>query len=68
MLQERFAEMDINRQDSIRRITESIWEKEESLKNDIEKEKQYTEESLKVIKDCVEQDFPSIESHIQTEV
>ena len=64
MLQERFAEIEINRQESIKRITESIWEKEESLKNDIDKEKQYTEESLKVIKECVEKDFPNIESQI----
>ena len=39
MLQQRFAEMDMNRQESIKRITESIWEKEESLKNDIDKER-----------------------------
>ena len=68
MLQQRFDEMEVNRRESIKRITETIWEKEESLNQDIEKEKQYTQESLRVIKECVEKDFPNLEAQIQQEV
>ena len=60
--------MDINRQESIKRITESIWEKEESLKNDIDKERQYTDASLRVIKECVEKEFPIFDEQLKNEV
>ena len=60
--------MDINRQESIKRITESIWEKEESLKNDIDKERQHTDASLKLIKDCVEKEFPIFDEQLKNEV
>ena len=52
----------------MRRTNDAIWEKEEILKNDIEKERQARDESLQVIRDCVGQDFPNLEQSIQREV
>ena len=52
----------------MKRTTDAIWEKEEILKNDIEKERQAREESLTVIKECVQEDFPNLELLIQREV
>lgn len=64
MLAERFEDMEKTRSETIKRITDSIWEKEELLKSDMEKERQAREESLTVIRDCVERDFPNLESQI----
>ena len=60
--------MESTRQEIVKRTTDAIWEKEEILKNDIEKERQAREESLTVIKECVQEDFPNLESLIQREV
>lgn len=64
MLAERFANMSRTRDEVVKRITDAIWEKEEQLKSDIEKESVARLESLEVIKDCVQQDFPNLESSI----
>ena len=42
----------------IQRSRDAIWEKEELLKSDIEKELKARIESLEVIKDCAQRDFP----------
>ena len=64
MLTERFANLDRTRQDVVKRTTDSVWEKEELLKSDIEKESQARDESLQVIKECVQSDFPNLEQAI----
>ena len=56
--------METTRQEIVKRTTDAIWEKEEILKNDIEKERQARDESLTVIKECVQEDFPNLESLI----
>ena len=38
------------------------------LRTDLEKEAQAREESIKVIKECIDQDFPELEATIQQEV
>ena len=68
MLTERFANMQKNRDEAVKRLSDSIWEKEELLKSDIEKENVAREESLTVIRDCISQDFPNLEQSIQREV
>jgi hypothetical protein len=68
MLAERFANIEKNRDEIIKRTSDNIWEKEELLRSDIEKEKSAREESLQVIKECVTQDFPALEQSIQKEV
>ena len=54
-----------SRESIVKRISDTIWEKEELLKSDIEKERSAREESLTVIKECIDQDFPNLESTIQ---
>ena len=68
MLTERFANMQKSRDEAVKRLSDSIWEKEELLKSDIEKESVAREESLSVIRDCISQDFPNLEQAIQREV
>ena len=58
LLKERFAAVKENRQMIIQRSRDAIWEKEELLKSDIEKEQKARIESLEVIKDCAQRDFP----------
>ena len=53
MLTERFANMQKSRDEAVKRLSDSIWEKEELLKSDIEKESVAREESLSVIRDCI---------------
>lgn len=52
-MQERFTNISNTRQEIVKRTTDAIWEKEELLKNDIDKEDKAREESLVVIKECV---------------
>ena len=61
MLAERFSNIEKSRDEVIKRTSDTIWEKEELLRSDIEKEKSAREESLLVIKECVTQDFPALE-------
>lgn len=60
MLAERFANMSHTRDEVVKRISDSIWEKEELLKSDLEKESDAREESMAVIREYISQDFPSL--------
>jgi len=53
MLAERFANLSRTREDAIKRISDSIWEKEELLKSDLEKEREARDESMTVIRDYI---------------
>ena len=57
--------MTSTRQECVKRINDTLWQKEEMLRNDLEKEAQARDESIKVIRECIEQDFPELESTIQ---
>jgi len=53
MLAERFANLEKTREDAVKRLSDSIYEKEEQMKGDIEKERMACEESLSVIRDSI---------------
>ncbi len=46
MLAERFSNIEKSRDEVIKRTSDTIWEKEELLRSDIEKEKSARDESL----------------------
>ena len=48
----------------MKRINDTLWQKEEMLRSDLEKEAQAREESIKVIKECIDADFPELEATI----
>lgn len=64
MLAERFSNIERTRDEVVKRTSDTIWEKEQLLKDDIEKEQSAREESLQVIRECVTQDFPALEQGI----
>ena len=53
--------MSQTRDQVVKRISDSIWEKEEMLKKDLEKENDAREESMTLIRDLIAQDFPSLQ-------
>ena len=52
----------------MKRINDALWEKEDLLRADLEKESKARDESIKVIRDCIDADFPDLETAIQKEV
>ena len=68
MLQERFQHVTTTRQECVKRVNDALWEKEELLRADLEKEAKARDESIKVIRECIDSDFPDLEGAIQKEV
>ena len=57
-----------SRADCVKRTRETIWDKEKQLQMDIQKEQTAREQSVQVIKDCVQRDYPNLKAAIQQEV
>ena len=68
MLQDRFQHVTTTRQESVKRVNDALWEKEDLLRADLEKESKARDESIKVIRTCIDSDFPEFEGAIQKEV
>ena len=68
MLQERFQHVTTTRQECVKRVNDALWEKEELLRTDLEKEAKARDESIKALRECIDTDFPELETTIQNEV
>ena len=64
MLQDRFQHVTTTRQECVKRVNDALWEKEDLLRADLEKEAKARDESIKVIRTCIDSDFPEFEGAI----